>query len=220
MNKPATADKTVTVLYSRGQYRIHASDCADVQRDVDNGYVPRLPTAGSLFDMAKEEYADLIAEDPECFDDETVLAAFESVTKILPCAQGRLRSTRRPSARRPPVRHSRRPGEAIPEFPRRSEFLKMTPPDFLSVETLLIPADIAAALAALGWTRPTPGAWHLGPCRVRHVSDLLPHVGGNWLLTYEDDEYRRVMLTGAELLTALKVMSEVAGHARTFGGSL
>ena len=84
--KGAPIMKTITVCYNNGNYRVHASDCADLPKE--RGNRASYPEGTSLLDIAKAEFADFIDEDPEYYDDAKVKEDFDSTTKVLPCARG------------------------------------------------------------------------------------------------------------------------------------
>lgn len=91
MNTPSTyTDPGFIVLYGNGSYRIHSANCPDVKRDLSK-FAGRegitYPAGTTLLEIAKNELADFIDEDPEYYDDETVISVFEGDARILPCAR-------------------------------------------------------------------------------------------------------------------------------------
>ncbi len=84
--------KKVHLIYNPNrkgaEVRIHAAGCRDIGRDVKGDRTTRPATSHyecevvSVLDAAKDFYSDFIDEDPEFYDDETLL----SYVDALPCA--------------------------------------------------------------------------------------------------------------------------------------
>jgi hypothetical protein len=78
----------ITVVYTGGHYRIHRWGCRDVKVRAGDREPDTYEAGTTLLDIARREWGDFVAEDPDYYDDDTLLADFSVNATVLPCAAG------------------------------------------------------------------------------------------------------------------------------------
>jgi hypothetical protein len=78
----------IAVAYLNTKYRIHASTCRDLARDVQKGFAVTTYDAGTtLAEIAASEFSDFIYEDPEYYTPEVTLNTFAQDCDLLECSE-------------------------------------------------------------------------------------------------------------------------------------